>query len=311
MLRDLNGECLLLFLDDVLVYSRTEEEHAQHLRRLFDFLRTKKLYAKRSKCCIGVAEVDFLGYKFSEKGIDMQDRLKEAILDWPTPNAVKEVQQFIGLANYYKKFINGNARIFRPVSDLVRKNCFEWKKEQVNTFSMLKEALTTAPVLAHPSSRKEFVVLTDASKYAVGATLEQHRKPIAYLSHRLSDAEMNWATGDQELLAFIVSPRVWDIDLIGRKFTFKTDHEPIRYLQTRAGLSGRQARWLDILQSYTHDTKHVPGAKNVMLDAISRGPDHNLALRRMDLLPDDWLEKVKSAYDDDDFSKQMIFKIKE
>ena len=100
MLRDLNGECLVLFLDDVLVYSRTKEEHAQHLRRLFDILRKNKLYAKRSKCCIGVAEVDFLGYTISEKGIDMQDRLKDAILDWPTPTSVKEMQQFIGLANY-------------------------------------------------------------------------------------------------------------------------------------------------------------------------------------------------------------------
>ena len=182
----------------------------------------------------------------------------------------------------------------RPVSDLVRKHCFEWNKEQADDFDALKEALTTAPVLAHPSSEKEFVVSTDASKHAIGATLEQDGKSIAYLSHRLSDAEMNWATGDQELLAFMIALRVWDIYLRGRKFTFKTDHEPIRYLLGKARLSGRQARWPDILQSYTYDTLHVPGVQNVVPYALSRRPDHNLALRRMDLLPDDWLQGVKA-----------------
>ena len=186
------------------------------------------------------------------------------------------------------------------------KHCFEWNKEQADAFDALKEALTTALVLAHPSSEKEFVVSTDVSKYAVGATLEQEGKPIVYLSHRLSDAEMNWAIGDQELLAFMIALRVWDIYSRGRKFTFKTDHEPIRYLQSKAGLSGRQARWLDILQSYTYDTLHVPGVQNIVPDALSRRPDHNIALRRMDLLSEDWLQGVKAAYDDDEFAKQTI-----
>ena len=306
LLRELNGECLVLFLDDVLVYSKSREEHAVHLRRLFDLLRKNQLYAKRSKCVIGASEVEFLGHIVSEHGIAMQDRLKDAIIDWPTPKSVKEVQQFIGLANYYRKFILGYAKILQPISDIVRKHKFEWTEEQESSFVQLKTALTTAPVLAHPASDKEFVISTDASKYAVGATLEQDGRPVAYLSHRLSDAERNWDTGDQELLAFMIALRHWDIYLRGRKFTFRTDHEPIRYLQTKARLSGRQARWLDVLQSYTYDTQHVPGRKNVVPDALSRRPDQAPSIRKLEVMEDDWLKKVKCGYENDEFSHQMI-----
>ena len=196
--------------------------------------------------CYGVNQVDVLGYTVTADGIAMQDRLKNAILDWPTPVSVREVQQFIGLAKYYRKFIKDYAKILRPVSDIVRGKRCEWGDKQQKAFDDLKTALTSAPVLAHPSSEKEFVVSTDASKYAVGATLEQDGRTVAYLSHRLSPAESNWDTGDQELLAFMIALHEWDIYLKGRKFTFKIDHEPIRYLQTEARLSGRQSRWLDV-----------------------------------------------------------------
>jgi len=211
-----------------------------------------------------------------------------------------------GLPLILRKFIRGFAKILRPVTDLLRKHTFSWGDEQQNAFDQLKTTLTTAPVLAHPSSEKEFVVSTDASKFAVGATLEQDGKPVGYLSHRLSDAETNWDTGDQELLAFMISLRHWDIYLRGRNFTFRTDHEPIRYLQSKARLSGRQARWLDVLQSYTYDTEHITGAKHIVPDALSRRPDHTPALRSMEILPDDVLGHVKSGYENDLFSKEMI-----
>lgn len=306
ILRALNGECLVLFLDDVLVYSKTLEEHRLHSRQLFDILRANSLFAKRSKCHIGATEVDFLGYTVSKEGISMQLRLKSSILDWPTPSSTKEVQQFIGQANYYRKFILGYAKILRPISDLVRRNQFEWGTAQVEAFDMLKDALTSAPVLAHPSSHKEFVVSTDASQYAVGATLEQEGRPVAFLSHRLSDTEMRWDTGDQELLALMIALRKWDIYLTGRSFRFRTDHESIRYLQTKARLSGRQARWLDVLQSYTFETEHVPCVKNVVPDALSRRPDHMKTLNHLQVLTDEWLHKIQDGYSQDTFSTKMI-----
>ena len=275
LLQDLNGECVVvIFLDDVLVYSKTVEEHKEHLRRLFSILRKNKLFARRSKCSIGATEVDFLGYKVTPEGVYMQKRLMDGIQDWPTPKSVQHVRQFLGLANFYRRFIKNYASIVQPISDLTRSKTFEWGLQQEEAFARLKNTITTAPVLAHPSSDKQFVVSTDASKYAVGATLEQDGHPIAFLSHRLSDAEMKWDTGDQELLAFMIALREWGVYLRCREFKFRTDHEPIRYLQSKARLTGRQFRWLDTLQEFNYEVEHVPGKQHIVTDELSRRPDH-------------------------------------
>ena len=187
LLHELNGECLVMFLDDVLVYSRSIEEHKEHLRKLFTILWDNKLYAKPSKCVIGVDEVDFLGFKVNKKGVQMQKLLMDSILEWPVPASVKDVQRFVGLANYYRRFIKGYADLLRPVSDILRKKEFMWGQEQQEAFESVRQALTSAPVLEHASADKTFVVSTDASKFAVGATLEQDGHPVAFLSHRLSE----------------------------------------------------------------------------------------------------------------------------
>ena len=199
LLRELNSECLVLFLDDVLVCFSSIEEHKRHLRSLFEILRKSKLYAKKSKCIVGFLEVDFVGYRIDKKGLHMRKTLVDAILEWPTPSSVRDVQSFIGLANFYRKFIFRYACIVRPISDILRTKRFVWGDAQKNSFVALKRALTTAPVLRHANSSKVFTVSTDASKYAVGATLSQEGHPIAYLSHRLSETEERWDTGDQEL----------------------------------------------------------------------------------------------------------------
>ncbi len=164
----------------------------------------------------------------------MQQRHMDAITQWPEPKTIKHVQSFLGLANYYRRFIKGYAGIVQQISDIVRKHKFHWGAEQNVAFEELKKSLTSAPVLAHPSEDDTYVVSTDASKFAVGATLEQNGRPIAYMSHRLSDAEYKWDTGDQELLAFKIALREWNVYLRGRQFILQTDHEPIRYLQTKA-----------------------------------------------------------------------------
>ncbi len=136
LLHELNGECLVLFLDDVLVYSKDIQEHRQKLRKLFSILRENKLYAKKSKCSIGVSEVEFLGHKVDSDGIHMQDRHIQAIREWPKLNSVKEVQQFLGLANYYRRFVKGFARIAQPISDLVRKHNYRWEGEQARHLTL-------------------------------------------------------------------------------------------------------------------------------------------------------------------------------
>ena len=306
LIRELNGECVVLCLDDVLVYSKSIREHKTHLRRLFDILRKHKLYAKRRKCSIGVSSVDFLGYKVSKEGAFMQERLIKAIVEWPKPSNIKDVQSLLGLANFYRRFIQGYAGIVRPMLDLVRYKSFQWLEEQEKSFTQLKQSLTSAPVLAHPKSDETLVVSTDASKYAVGATLEQCDHPIAFLSHRLSKTETDWDTGDQELLAFIIALREWGVYLRGRNFLLKTDHEPIRYLQTKARRTGRQARWLDQMQEHNYEVQHVAGHKNVAPDALRRRTDHNLSLNSISLSHNDISKRIQDGYEKDQWSRTMI-----
>ncbi len=149
LFQELNGECVVLFLDDLLVYSKTEEEHKIHLRKVFEILRRHKLYAKRSKCAFGVAEVEFLGHNVSAEGVSMQDRIVNAVLEWPQPRSVKHVQSFVGLANYYRRFIKGFAKIMQPITDIRRCKIFRWTDECEVAFQNIKSALTSAPVLAH------------------------------------------------------------------------------------------------------------------------------------------------------------------
>ena len=306
LLRELNGECLVMFLYDVLVYSTSLQEHGKHLRQLLSILRKNELYAKQSKCVIGVSEVDFMGYQVNEKGIATQRRLVDAVRNWPTPRSVHDVQRFIGLANYYRKFILGYARILQPVSDLVRTKEFVWTKAQQDAFDAIKRALTSAPVLIHPDPNETFTVTTDASKYAVGATLSQKGHPIAYLSHRLSDTEERWDIGDQELLAFMIALREWRVYLHGRRFIFETDHEPLRYLQTKARLSGRQKRWLDELQEQNYDCFPVPGKANAAADALSRRPDLIPSCMGMQVIEPQFKHRILKGYENDDWARTLL-----
>lgn len=305
LLRDLNGDCLVLFLDDVLLYSKSIQEHRRKLRILLKILRDNNLYVKRSKCAIGAEEVDLLGYRTSREGVHTQRKIINAITEWPEPSNIKEVQSFLALTNFYGRFVKGYADISRPISDLVRQKQFIWESGQLEAFQNLKKAMTTAPVLRHPTSKLRFQVYTDASKYAVGATLQQEGHPVAFISHRLSQAENNWNTGDQELLAFIVALREWDVYHRGRKFELHTDHEPIRYLQSKARLIGRQARWLDELQSYDYDVDHVPGKHNVVADALSRRSDH-IQLKNIRIENGDLQRRIISEYAKNEWSQTII-----
>lgn len=159
------------------------------------------------KCSIGAAKVEFLGFKISAEVIKMQKRLTDAILDWPTPKSVRYVRSFIGLAKFYRRFIKGYAAIVKPLLDVIRNKNFIRNKKQEESLSNLKECIRSAPVLGQPKLCDTFIVSNDASKYAMGATLEQNGHPVASLSHRLSDTEMNSDTGDKELLAFTFALR--------------------------------------------------------------------------------------------------------
>jgi hypothetical protein len=207
---------VVVFIDDILIYSSSQMEHANHLREVLETLRRNKLYAKLSKCEFWLNEVVFLGHVISEKGISVDPKKIEAVLRWERPTNVTEIRSFLGLAGYYRRFIEGFSTIASPMTQLTRKEVkFEWSKECETSFQELKSRLTSAPVLALPKEQEGFVVYSDASSKGLGCVLMQHGRVIAYASRQLKPHEVNYPVHDLELAAVVFALRIWRHYLYG------------------------------------------------------------------------------------------------
>ncbi|KAE9335761.1 hypothetical protein PF008_g13339 [Phytophthora fragariae] len=220
---------VVVYLDDLCIYSHSEAEHCEHLRVVFDVLRSERLFARRSKCVFGAASVDFLDHTVSQEGLCVDKRKTHAIEQYPAPTTVKQLQSFLGLAGYYRRFIYGFAEIVLPLSELVKKVAtWRWGEEHQRAFLQLKLHLQQAPVLQLPDFMKPFVVTTDASGRCCGGVLSQqtegHDLPIAFFSKKLSDAEQNWPVHEQELFAIKLALSKWRHYLHGRPFAVYTDN---------------------------------------------------------------------------------------
>ncbi|CAI7790022.1 unnamed protein product [Closterium sp. NIES-54] len=275
ILRPLLDECVVVYLDDILIYSRDMKQHIEHLRRVFEILRREKFYVKISKSKFALKKVQFLGHMVSDQGVHVDPKKIEAVRTWKTPENVKELQQFLGFANYYNRFVPQYAKIATPLTNLLKKNTpFKWEDVHQQAMEQLKTALTSAPVLILPDTEKDYVIEADASDQAVGAVLMQDQgkglQPIAYLSKKLHGAELNYPIHDKEALAIITAFKTWRCYLKGRKTTVYTDHCRLKYLKTQPTLSRRQVRWIDFLEThFDYDIVYKPGHKN-KADALSR-----------------------------------------
>ncbi|XP_021867015.2 uncharacterized mitochondrial protein AtMg00860-like [Spinacia oleracea] len=178
-------KCVLVFFDDIFVYSRTEDEHWAHLRQVFELMRLHKMFAKASKCSFAIDKVEYLGHFISAKGVETDPNKIATVESWPVPKTVKELRSFLGLAGYYRKFVKHYSLISKPLTDLLKKGAFAWSDEIHSAFTSLKQALVSAPVLAVPDFSKGFVVETDASKTGIGVVLMQENHPLAYISRTL------------------------------------------------------------------------------------------------------------------------------
>ena len=279
--REYLDDFVLVFLDDILIFSKTLEEHERHVKAVLDKLRASKLYAKESKCEFFKTEVEFLGHMVGRDGIRMMDDKVQAISEWPTPTKVGDIRAFLGTAGYYRKFIRDFSAIATPLTELTKEAVkFEWAAKHQAAFNKLKSAMQSAPVLALPDPKLPFVVHVDASGFATGAVLQQDQgkglQPIAYLSKKMLDAETRYPVHEQELLGIIVALKQWRHHLMGSKFTITimSDHKSLTQFKTQPQLSGRQARWQYVLANYDFDIVYIEGKSNVVADGLSRRPDH-------------------------------------
>ncbi len=267
---------VLVYMDDILIYAKTREEHAQILGHVLDLLHQSNLYVKLSKCDFEKSELKFLGHIVGREGIKVDPAKTQVVADWPTPTCIKDVRSFLGLANYFRKFVQGYSTLVEPLTNLTRKelvwNNQTWSPACEQAFQGVKTALTHAPVLAMPDPAEgSYEVICDASLVGTGAVLTQAGKPIAYESTKFSDVEYRWTTTEQELWAVVHALKTWRCYLEGVPFKVVTDHNPLVHLHTQSNLTRKQARWSQYLQQFDFTWEYRPGRTNVA-DPLSRIP---------------------------------------
>jgi hypothetical protein len=231
---------VVVFIDDILIYSKNEAEHAKHLRIVLQRLRDHKLYAKFSKCEFWLDSVKFLGHTISKDGISVDPSKVQEVMDWKPPKSVHQIRSFLGLAGYYRQFIPDFSRIAKPMIELLKKgDKFVWSEECDKAFHTLRKHLTSAPVLAQPDMSKPFEVFCDALGTGLGCVLMQENRVIAYASWTLQPHEKNYPTHDLELAAVVHALKLWRHYLMGNRCNIYTDHKSLKYIFTQSDLNTR------------------------------------------------------------------------
>lgn len=336
-LREYLDVFVVAYLDDILVFSKTKTEHIEHVRKVLAKLAAAKLLLKPNKCKFHKEEVKFLGFIVGRHGIKMDPEKIRAILEWPIPTTVKEVQAFLGFANFYRRFVGGYSKIAEPLTRLTKKDLeFEWTPAAQEAFDALRKSFTTAPVLETFEYDRRIVLETDASDFAIGACISQKHetgqlKPVAYYSRKLTPAELNYDVGDKEMLAIVEAAKQWRSYLEGAKYTIQvwTDHKNLTTFTTTKILNRRQVRWYEQLSTLDILITYRKGSENARADALSRRQDysgkpterprallkqgkeglkfnHEL-LATISVVEDEGLEKrIKSAYKGDECAERIL-----
>jgi transposase InsO family protein len=272
----------IAYIDDIIIFSDTLEEHEKHVHLILQKLEEAKLLVNPEKCVFHSQRVEFLGYVITPEQIHMNPDKVIAIKEWPEPTNLKEVQAFLGLANYYRKFIKDFAQKATPLTNMTRKGVtFEWGEESQKAFETLKEAITSAPVLAMFDPEKQVTIETDASLYAIGGVLSQpgddgKLRPVAFFSQKLQGPATRYATYDREMLAIIKALKEWRHYCHGskHKVLIYTDHKNLAYFTTTRELSSRQVGYFEFLSQFDFELIHCKGSENGRADALSRRIDH-------------------------------------
>ena len=277
LLSGLSMDVCLAYLDDLVLHSKTPEEHLERLEEVFRRLQDANLKLKPSKCSLMQTEISFLGYRVSGSGIATDPSKTELIDTWPVPENLRQLRGFMGLASYYRRFVRDFAKMATPLNRLLRKDQrFEWTDDCQEAFDALKTALTSPPVLALPRDDDKFILDTDASEYSIGAVLSVVRdgleRVVAYAGRALSRGEVNYCVTRKELLAIVYFVDYFRQYLLGRSFEIRTDHAALSWLKRTPEPIGQNARWLEILGEYDYHVGVRRGKSHGNADALSRHP---------------------------------------
>ena len=271
VLRAFIGKFVVVYFDDILIYSKNLDDHLTHLKFVLDVLRKERLFANLKKCTFCTDKLVFLDFLVSAQGIQVDEEKVRAIQDWPSPTSVSKVRSFHGLASFYRRFVKDFSSIAAPITEVIKKDVgFKWGEEQEKAFQLIKEKLTHAPLLALPNFAKTFEVECDASGLGIGAVLMQEGRPIAYFSEKLSGAALKYPTYDKELYALVRALETWQHYLWPKEFVIHTDHESLKHLKGQHKLNKRHARWMEFVETFPYVIRYKQGKENIVADALSR-----------------------------------------
>ena len=283
ILNDLLDTCVVAYLDDILIYSPTEEQHVIDVRQTLERLAKANAFLSLDKCVFNARKVEFLGHEVDGEGITLNPGYVQPIMEWPDIMNKSDLASFCGMVNYFKNWIDGYADICKPLNELRKKDIpFIWTVNQQSAVRILQHSIATAPVLVYFDPAQVTTIYTDASAYAVGGWLGQRAndsteaidRPVLFYSRKMNDAETRYGTHERELLAIVEMLRVTRPYVEGRSFIVKTDHAALKWLQTQPQLSRRQASWVEKIQAFDMKIEYQPGKYNHVADALSRRPDY-------------------------------------
>ncbi|GBG90849.1 hypothetical protein CBR_g51355 [Chara braunii] len=324
---------VIVYLDDILIFSKTVEEHVAHLDKVLSLLRQHKFKINGEKCEFGRTRVLYLGYEISAEGLKPDDAKVASIRDWPRPQSVTEMRSFLGMTGYNRTFVKNYSIVAAPLSDLTRLDTpREWTNECEAAFRHLKHALTHYEVLKLPDPDKSFIVTTDASQYGISAVLPDPDKsfivttdasqygisavlaqqegkklrPLEYMSKKMPSQKLAKSTYEKELYAVYKALTHWRHYLLGRFFILRTDHQTLRWMRTQSVLSNALKRWIEVIEQYDFEPQYIKGEYNKVADALSRRPDFSGALITEFGLEDNVTQSLVEAYREDPFMSEII-----
>jgi hypothetical protein len=290
---------VIIFFDDILVYSSSLKDHILHLDKVFTVLREHQLFLRKEKCCFATPRVEYLGHFITKEGVSTDPNKIQAVSSWPLPSSIKQLRGFLGLAGYYRRFVKDFGKIAKPLTDMLKKDAFHWSTEATQAFNELKHALISAPVLALPDFNQPFTLETDASGKGIGAVLMQNKHPIAYISKALGPKQQAMSIYERELLAIVYAIQKWSTYLAYRHFIIKTDQKSIKFMLEQRLNTPFQQVWMAKLMGYDFEIHYKEGAENVAADALSRKSGAELLPLMLDNAQEDLLGKIKASWSAD------------
>lgn len=294
---------VLIFMDDILVYSQSLADHVQHLKLVFETLTTHQLFAKFSKCSFATRQLEYLGHVISDQGVATDPAKTAAMLQWPIPTNLTELRGFLGLTGYYRKFVKSYGIIAKPLTNMLQKHKnFQWTPLAQDAFDALKVAMTNTPVLVLPDFNKPFCIETDACGTGVGAVLLQEEHPVAYYSKALSPLNQKLSIYEQEFLAIIMAIDKWRSYLLRCPFVIRMDHKSLCHLGDQSLTSELQKKAMTKLIGLQYRFQYKKGVDNKPADALSR-VGYKMQVNAISVVQPTWVQEVVNSYTVDSFSQ--------